>query len=56
MGRNFWPAYGEDLASVIETAKLLIERIESGKADETTLKELANVNAEIIKYATTDKN
>ena len=56
MGYVGYPVYGEDLASVIETAKLLIERIESGKADEATLKELANVNAEIIKYATTDKN
>ena len=56
MGRHGAPVYGEDLASVIETAKALITRIESGKADETTLKELANVNAEIIKYATIDKN
>jgi hypothetical protein len=51
MGFNFFPVYGEDLASVIETAKRLIEKIESGKFDETTLKEFANVNEEIIKYA-----
>ena len=52
MGWDGFPAYGEDLASVIEVAKSLIAKIESGKANELTLKELANVNAEIIKYAT----
>ena len=56
MGRPFIPTYGEDLSSVIETAKTLIARIESGKVDEKTLNELANVNSEIIKYATIDKN
>lgn len=56
MGWLTMPVYGEDLASVIETAKALIEKIESGKFDESTLKEFANVNAEIIKYASANKD
>ena len=51
MGFDFAPVYGEDLGSAIETAKKLIAKIESNKFDEQDLKELANVNAEIIRYA-----
>lgn len=51
MGFHTYPVYGEDLGSLIETAKKLIAKIESNKFDEQDLKELANVNAEIIKYA-----
>lgn len=46
------PLYGEDFATSIETAKKLIEKIESGKFDEKDVEELSEVNAEIIKYAT----
>ena len=48
MGRDGAPWYGEDLANLIEANKELIAKIESGKYDDETLKELADVNAKII--------
>lgn len=54
MGYHNLPVYGEDLANAIETAKTIIAKIESNKYDEQDLKELAEVNAEIIKYAIKD--
>ena len=52
MGYLSYPIYSEDLASAIEASKKIIAKIESNKYDEKDLKELAEVNAEIIKYAT----
>lgn len=52
MGVDTFPVYAEDLASAIEASKKIIAKIESNKYDEKDLKELAEVNAEIIKYAT----
>lgn len=54
MGWDGVPVYGEDLANAIETAKALIAKIESNKFDSKDLEELAEVNADIIKYATKD--
>ena len=51
MGKPGAPWYGEDLATAIETAKKLIAKIETNKYTNETLKELADVNADIIKYA-----
>lgn len=51
MGFDFAPVYGKDLGSLIETSKKLIAKIESNKFDEQDLKELAEVNAQIIEYA-----
>ena len=51
MGRDTLPVYAEDLASAIEAGKKIIAKIESNKFDEQDLKDLAEVNAEIIKYA-----
>ena len=56
MGYPFWPVYGKDFANAIETAKTLIAKIESNKYDEQDVKELAEVNAEIIKYATKNED
>ena len=56
MGYPFWPVYGEDLANAIETAKTIIAKIESNKYDEKDVKELTEVNAEIIKYATKNED
>ena len=56
MGRPFFPTYGEDLANAIETAKTIIAKIESNKYDEKDVKELTEVNAEIIKYATKNED
>ena len=56
MGIHTFPVYGEDLGSAIETAKKLIAKIESNKYDEQDLKDLAEVNAEIIKYAIANKD
>ena len=51
MGKAGLPYYGEDLANAIETAKKLIEKVESNVFTADTLVELAEVNTEIIKYA-----
>lgn len=56
MGWHSLPVYGKDFASAIETAKKLIAKIESNKYDEQDLKDLAEVNAEIIKHATANKD
>ncbi len=56
MGYANLPVYSEDLANAIETAKKLIAKIESNKYDEKDIKELAEVNAEIVKYATTNED
>lgn len=48
MGWTGVPVYGEDLASLIEANKKLIAKIESGKYDNETLKELSAVNTLII--------
>ena len=56
MGYLSYPIYSEDLANAIETAKILIAKIESNKYDEKDIKELAEVNAEIVKYATTNED
>lgn len=56
MGYNTLPVYPEEIASAIEANKKIIAKIESNKYDEKDLKELAEVNAEIIKYATSNEN
>ncbi len=56
MGFNTFPVYAEDLASAIEASRKIIAKIESNKYDEQDLKELAIINAEIIKYATINEN
>lgn len=56
MGWDGVPVYPTEIASAIETAKILIAKIESNKYDSKDLKELAEVNAEIIKYATSNEN
>lgn len=56
MGRPFFPTYGEDFGNLIETAKTIIAKIESNKYDEKDVKEFAEVNAEIIKYATKNED
>lgn len=48
--------YGEDINSAIEAAEKLIEKIKSGKANKKTFAELAEVSAEIAKYANSDEN
>lgn len=56
MGWVNLPVYGEDFANAIETAKTIIAKIESNKYDEKDVKELTEVNAEIIKYATKNED
>ena len=48
MGWTAVPFYGEDIASLIEANKKIIAKIESGKYDNETLKELSAVNSLII--------
>lgn len=56
MGINSYPVYAEDIASAIEAAKILIAKIESNKYDEQDLKELAEINYQIVKYASNNKD
>lgn len=56
MGWDGFPVYGEDLANAIEAAKKIIAKIESNKYDEQDLKELAEVNYQIVKYASNNKD
>ena len=56
MGRDSLPVYGEDFASDIETAKKLLSKIESRKATDNDLKEFLEVTAEIVKYASENKD
>lgn len=56
MGRLGYPWYGEDFATLTETAKKLITKIELGKATDEDLKEFLEVSAEIVKYASENKN
>lgn len=56
MGRAGAPWYGEDLANAIEAAKTIIAKIENNKYDEQDIKEFTEVNAEIAKYATKNKD
>lgn len=56
MGFDSFPVYGEDFASDIETAKKLLSKIESRKATDNDLKEFLEVTAEIVKYASENKD
>lgn len=56
MGRDGAPWYGEDFATSIETARKLIGKIESGTATDNDLKEFLEVTAEIVKYASENKD
>ena len=56
MGRDTFPVYGEDFATDIETAKKLISKIESRTATDNDLKEFLEISAEIVKYASENKD
>lgn len=45
------PYYGEDFATDIETAKKLLEKIESRTATEKDFKEFEEVSKAIVNYA-----
>mgnify|MGYP003413207531 CR=1 FL=1 len=51
MGIPYLPVYGEDLATDIETAKKLLEKIESRTATEKDFKEFEEVSKAIVNYA-----
>lgn len=56
MGRLGYPWYGEDFATLTETAKKLIAKIEVGKATDEDLKEFLEVSAEIVEHASKNKD
>ena len=56
MGKAGLPWYPEELANAIEANEKIVAKIKSNKYDEKDLQELAEINAEIIKYATTNKD
>jgi hypothetical protein len=47
MGRPYFPIYGEDLGSAIETAEKVIAKIKTNKFDKEDLKELDKALTEI---------
>lgn len=54
MGIDWWPAYGDDFATDIETAETLLAKIKSGKATEDELKEFLSVAHDIVAHASKD--
>ena len=56
MGIDFYPAYGDDFASDIETAEKLLTKIKSGKASNDELNEFLEVAEEIVNHAFKNKD
>ena len=56
MGRDLYPVYGDDFASNIETAEILLSKIKNRKSTDNDLKEFLEVTAEIVKYASENKD
>lgn len=56
MSRPFFPAYGEDLGSAIETAEKVIAKIKTNKFDKADLVALDEALTEIKEAIAKDEN
>ena len=56
MGRPFFPSYGEDLGSAIETAEKVIAKIKTNKFDKADLVALDEALTEIKEAIAKDEN
>lgn len=56
MGYNWWPVYGEDIASSIQDVEKVVSKIKTNKFDKKDLIALVDANNTLIKHLLENEN
>lgn len=56
MGYNWWPVYGEDIASAIQDVEKVVSKIKTNKFDKKDLIALVDANNTLIKHLLENEN